>query len=80
LVDRAGGQTRQALALSGERLAIDILLHGSHYGLFQSHKMWRKASNCSMKWKKGVVPSEVTYSITITACGNGGQWSKALEL
>jgi pentatricopeptide repeat protein len=27
-----------------------------------------------------VVPSEVTYSITITACGNGGQWSKALEL
>jgi hypothetical protein len=48
--------------------------------MFQS-QMWRKASNCSMKWKKGVAPSEVTYSITITACGNGGQWrSKALEL
>jgi pentatricopeptide repeat domain-containing protein 1 len=30
--------------------------------------------------EKGIEPSEVTYSITIKACGAGGQWRKALDL
>lgn len=30
--------------------------------------------------EKGITPNEFTYSVAITACGNGGQWSKALEL
>jgi len=30
--------------------------------------------------EKGISPNEFTYSVAITACGNGGQWSKALEL
>jgi pentatricopeptide repeat protein len=28
----------------------------------------------------GVPPNEVSYSVCITACGNGGQWEKALQL
>jgi len=30
--------------------------------------------------QKGIEASEVTYSVTIKACGAGGQWQKALEL
>ena len=30
--------------------------------------------------EKGIPPNEFTYSVAITACGNGGQWPKALEL
>jgi pentatricopeptide repeat protein len=30
--------------------------------------------------EKGISPNEFTYSVAITACGNGGEWSKALEL
>jgi len=30
--------------------------------------------------RKGIEPSEVTYSVAIKACGAGGQWQKALEL
>jgi pentatricopeptide repeat protein len=30
--------------------------------------------------RNGIEPSEVTYSVAISACGNGGQWRKALDL
>lgn len=30
--------------------------------------------------KNGIAPTEVTYSVAISACGNGGQWRKALGL
>jgi pentatricopeptide repeat protein len=30
--------------------------------------------------EKDIAPNEFTHSVAITACGNGGQWSKALEL
>lgn len=30
--------------------------------------------------ERGIVPSEVTFSVTIKACGEGGQWRKALDL
>ncbi|KAL7448132.1 hypothetical protein ACHAWC_000380, partial [Mediolabrus comicus] len=30
--------------------------------------------------EKGIEPNEVSYGVAVTACGNGGQWEKALEL
>lgn len=29
---------------------------------------------------QGIAPTEFTYSVTIKACGSGGQWKRALEL
>jgi pentatricopeptide repeat protein len=82
---RAGGQTRQALALlqvvKDKGLAIDTYCYTAAIEACSKAKMWRKALELLNEMEeKGVAPSEVTYSITITACGNGGQWSKALEL
>jgi pentatricopeptide repeat protein len=43
--------------------------------------MWERALELLNEMEvMGVKPSEVTFSVTITACGNGGQWQKALEL
>ena len=43
--------------------------------------MWRKAlSLLDEMQQQGIEPSEVTYSVTISACGNGGQWQRALDL
>jgi pentatricopeptide repeat protein len=30
--------------------------------------------------ENNIAPTEVTYSVAISACGNGGQWKKALGL
>jgi pentatricopeptide repeat protein len=30
--------------------------------------------------EQNIKPSDVTFNVAITACGNGGQWKKALEL
>lgn len=43
--------------------------------------MWQKALDFLNEMEaRGIEPSEVTYSVTITACGNALHWEKALEL
>jgi pentatricopeptide repeat protein len=32
-----------------------------------------------MEVQQGIAPTKVTYSVAITACGNAGQWEKALK-
>lgn len=43
--------------------------------------MWQKALDLLDEMKtNGINPNSVTYSVAISACGNGGQWEKALDL
>lgn len=43
--------------------------------------MWKKALDVLEDMKQnGVIPNDFTYSAAITACGNGGQWERALDL
>lgn len=42
---------------------------------------WEKALDLLEEMEEtGIEPSEVTYSVTIKACGAGGEWQKALDL
>jgi pentatricopeptide repeat domain-containing protein 1 len=43
--------------------------------------MWKRALELLDEMQgNGIAPTEVTYSVAISACGNGGQWRKALGL
>jgi hypothetical protein len=43
--------------------------------------MWKKALALFDEMEeKGIEPTEVTYSVTISALGNGLQWQRALRL
>lgn len=43
--------------------------------------MWKKALSLFDEMEeKGIEPTEVTYSVTISALGNGLQWERALWL
>jgi hypothetical protein len=43
--------------------------------------MWKKALALFDKMeKRGIEPTEVTYSVTISALGSGLQWERALQL
>jgi pentatricopeptide repeat protein len=43
--------------------------------------MWRRALDLLDEMREnGIAPNDITYSVVIAACGNGGQWERALEL
>jgi pentatricopeptide repeat protein len=43
--------------------------------------MWRKALSLLDEMRQsGIEPTGFTYSAAISACGNGGQWERGLEL
>jgi pentatricopeptide repeat protein len=44
-------------------------------------KMWKKALELLDEMEQnGIAANEITYSVAIKACGNGGQWERALAL
>ena len=43
--------------------------------------MWKKALELLDEMEQnGIVANEITYSVAIKACGNGGQWEQSLAL
>jgi pentatricopeptide repeat domain-containing protein 1 len=76
-----GGKTERALSLFQVGKDKGLVLDSYFYTAAIEACDWSQALKLLDEMETyGIPPSEVAYSVTIKACGNGGQWQKALDL